>query len=102
MTYNIDQIRYSLAEIRRVCNHEMTNVPLSQCWPMISRLIEANAFTSDEMRGLALEHFVDDLVKTLGAARQTINACNDRIEREEREAAARRAAAAARPRALIA
>jgi hypothetical protein len=60
---NTDAIRRTCDALGRRTHVEMSNVSLRQIWPAVAKLIEANAFDSAEMRGLALETFVDSLVK---------------------------------------
>jgi hypothetical protein len=93
MKHSTAELRATLDQIQRVCNWEMSNLSLCQCWPMIAKLIEANTYPDADMRGLAMEHFVDDLVKTLGETRRHINATNRWLADQERKAAAKKAAA---------
>lgn len=90
MKHSIAELRATLDEIRRHTHVEMSNVSIAAAWPMIAPLVEAATYADAEMRGLALEHFVDSLVRSLGEIRRTINACNARIEAEERKARAAR------------
>ena len=88
-----EELRDALFDIQRNSRVELANIPLNAAWPIVSRLIEACTYTSAERRGDAIERAGDDLTKLIGEARQTIHACNARIEAEERAEAEREAAA---------
>lgn len=88
-----EELREALFDIHRASQVELRNIPLSAAWPIVSRLIEALTYTSIERRGDAIERASDDLTKLIGECRQTIHACNARIEAEERAEAEREAAA---------
>ncbi len=88
MKHIIAELRPTLNKIRRHTRVEMSNVSIVAAWRMIAPLVKAATYADAKMRGLALEHFVDSLVRALGEIRRTINACNARIEAEERKARA--------------
>jgi hypothetical protein len=73
MTRDTKAIRATCQEVGRVLRIEMENTTVSDLWPAISNLIEANCYVDDAMRLLALRHFTDELVRELGGTRRTIN-----------------------------
>src|SRR4051794_35941231 len=81
------ELRNTLDEIRRRCHVEMSNASVAQVWPAIAKLVEANTYADPEMRALALEHFVDHMVRDLGECRRRINQTNQWLADQEREAA---------------
>ena len=54
---------------------------------MISELIVAVNYAEPDMRGLALRHFSDKLVKSLGETRRRLNATNDWLDHLNKTAA---------------
>ena len=93
MKHDTETLREMLHDVHRTCRVEMGNVPMSQVWPVIGKLIEACSYASAERRGDAIERAIEDITKMLGECRRTIIACNARIEAEERAEAEREAAA---------
>jgi hypothetical protein len=84
---NPDEIRHCLGEIERRTHYEMSNVSWLAAWPMISELIVAVNYAEPDMRGLALRHFSDKLVKSLGETRRRLNATNDWLDHLNKTAA---------------
>ena len=88
------ELKQTLAEMRGAWLRELRQMPVSQVWDDIERLILALHFSDPVRRADAAERFAEDLLRQVGDCRRRLRETERWIANEERrEAEARRQAA---------
>ncbi|MEY9394352.1 AcrR family transcriptional regulator [Bradyrhizobium japonicum] len=82
-----ERLRAMLDHLAKSRRDELSNIPLSACWPEICRLIEAAAHPHPDVRNVGLEHFFDAIARQIIDTARRMRACDAVVARHERAVA---------------